>query len=469
MGSEYYERLGVASDASTAEIAAAYRERLKETHPDVSDASDAGERTKRLIEAKEVLTDETERARYDRLGHDRYVTIEQGRTPDQAASASGDHQTSEGREASRTGDAAGASKRESATSTAHGDSETRQQRAGARGTRGPGGVDWGTHTARRGRSRHTDSTDRVAWAETDWKTVSEAVWQEVTGDEASGSGHATAGWGADSRSDNSSADASATGTEEESGDSRTTGDGTHRTGATQGATTGAATQGDKTGGSTTSPTAEETGADTATAGAAGPGANGGGATASTTAASAAGRTARPGGADSAAGPADGGDWSVGWYTGGDPSGTSHDAYSYSGSDSTGDLWDSWSPGPDHGGRYRRSSLAPHPVLSPIQTVVLFCLCFVTYPLLVTGTVFPLFNSPTRLLFAMVLVLVVAVLIIMSQLGVVVFGGWTVLFPVVFANYGVSVFAPAGLLTVTTVLVSLGLAVLSYLLVRQPGV
>ncbi|ERH09976.1 MAG: DnaJ-class molecular chaperone with C-terminal Zn finger domain protein [halophilic archaeon J07HX64] len=82
MGDQYYDLLGVSSDASTAEIASAYRERLKETHPDVNDASDAGEQTKRLIEAKEVLIDETRRARYDQLGHERYVSIEYDRTPD---------------------------------------------------------------------------------------------------------------------------------------------------------------------------------------------------------------------------------------------------------------------------------------------------------------------------------------------------------------------------------------------------
>ncbi|RLM95404.1 J domain-containing protein [Haloarcula sp. Atlit-7R] len=76
MSETFYEILGVPTDASTAAIETAYRERLKETHPDVSDAADAGEATQRLIEARDVLTDEDERARYDRLGHDAYVAGE---------------------------------------------------------------------------------------------------------------------------------------------------------------------------------------------------------------------------------------------------------------------------------------------------------------------------------------------------------------------------------------------------------
>ncbi|WP_254278698.1 DnaJ domain-containing protein [Haloarcula marina] len=73
MSETFYDVLGVDDDASRSEIEAAYRERLKETHPDVSDASDAEAATKRLIEARDVLVDADERARYDRLGHDAYV------------------------------------------------------------------------------------------------------------------------------------------------------------------------------------------------------------------------------------------------------------------------------------------------------------------------------------------------------------------------------------------------------------
>lgn len=73
MTESFYDLLGVAPDADDEAIRRAYRERLKETHPDVSDASDADARTRRLLEAKETLLDPVERRRYDRVGHAAYV------------------------------------------------------------------------------------------------------------------------------------------------------------------------------------------------------------------------------------------------------------------------------------------------------------------------------------------------------------------------------------------------------------
>jgi molecular chaperone DnaJ len=69
----FYDVLDVPQDASREEIRTAYREKVKETHPDVSDHPDAERRFKRLTRAREVLTDPDERARYDRLGHRQYV------------------------------------------------------------------------------------------------------------------------------------------------------------------------------------------------------------------------------------------------------------------------------------------------------------------------------------------------------------------------------------------------------------
>lgn len=87
MTETYYEVLGVSPEASIEEIEAAYRERLKETHPDLSDRADASDRTQQVIRARDVLTDEDERNRYDRLGHRAYVS---GGGPARSTGSSGD-------------------------------------------------------------------------------------------------------------------------------------------------------------------------------------------------------------------------------------------------------------------------------------------------------------------------------------------------------------------------------------------
>lgn len=73
MAETLYGALGVAVDADTATIQAAYRDHVKRFHPDVTDDPDATRTFKRLTTARDVLTDDRERALYDRLGHDTYV------------------------------------------------------------------------------------------------------------------------------------------------------------------------------------------------------------------------------------------------------------------------------------------------------------------------------------------------------------------------------------------------------------
>ncbi|SDK17438.1 J domain-containing protein [Natronorubrum texcoconense] len=90
MGQTYYDILEVDPDATRAEIQTAYRERVLETHPDHNDAPDAAAQFKRVSTARSVLTDGTERARYDRLGHDAYVRLAErssgASSPDSSAS-----------------------------------------------------------------------------------------------------------------------------------------------------------------------------------------------------------------------------------------------------------------------------------------------------------------------------------------------------------------------------------------------
>ncbi len=65
---DYYEVLGVAKDASEADIKRAYRKMAAQYHPDVNHEEGAEERFKEINEANEVLSDADKRARYDQFG-----------------------------------------------------------------------------------------------------------------------------------------------------------------------------------------------------------------------------------------------------------------------------------------------------------------------------------------------------------------------------------------------------------------
>jgi curved DNA-binding protein CbpA len=73
MAETFYSVLGVEPGADGEAVERAYRERVKESHPDVTDDPDAPREFARLTVARDVLVDGDERARYDRLGHATYV------------------------------------------------------------------------------------------------------------------------------------------------------------------------------------------------------------------------------------------------------------------------------------------------------------------------------------------------------------------------------------------------------------
>ncbi|MEF8841295.1 MAG: DnaJ domain-containing protein [Haloarculaceae archaeon] len=133
-GSEptFYETLGVEEDASAAEVRAAYRERAKDTHPDVSDAADAGRRFRRLKRAHDVLADEHERRRYDRLGHGAYIALDDhGRSGTGREASSGAPRTGDRTEGSSRGRRAAGSR---STSGRRGGYDTTGHGRGGSGT-----------------------------------------------------------------------------------------------------------------------------------------------------------------------------------------------------------------------------------------------------------------------------------------------------------------------------------------------
>ena len=69
---DYYSILGVANNASTKDIKAAYRKLARQWHPDVNPTrkKEAEEKFKDISEAYEVLSDPEKRRRYDSLGPD---------------------------------------------------------------------------------------------------------------------------------------------------------------------------------------------------------------------------------------------------------------------------------------------------------------------------------------------------------------------------------------------------------------
>ena len=70
MPTDYYETLGVARDATEADIKRAYRGLARVHHPDVAaDKVTAENKFKEINEAYEVLSDPQKRSNYDRFGH----------------------------------------------------------------------------------------------------------------------------------------------------------------------------------------------------------------------------------------------------------------------------------------------------------------------------------------------------------------------------------------------------------------
>lgn len=188
MSRTYYEVLGVDEDASQEDVESAYRERVKETHPDRNDEEDAADQFREVVRAEEVLGDAEERTRYDELGHDAYVRRVDGvnaagteqspwtATPDDAGDSrrtdadTGEYSTARTGEAETATDTAGTTAEDSSGSAG----TARERRNGHRAARhvrdgvGDGGAngsyavhDWGPGTVDEEGFQFTLTQDRV--------------------------------------------------------------------------------------------------------------------------------------------------------------------------------------------------------------------------------------------------------------------------------------------------------------------
>lgn len=66
---DYYEILEVSKDASDEDIKRAFRKKAMEYHPDRNKEANASDRFKEVNEAYQVLSDATQRSKYDQFGH----------------------------------------------------------------------------------------------------------------------------------------------------------------------------------------------------------------------------------------------------------------------------------------------------------------------------------------------------------------------------------------------------------------
>lgn len=71
--SDFYDLLGVSASVSDDELKRAFRERVKEYHPDLNDDEKASDQFKVIKLAYETLRDPKERELYDQMGHTDYI------------------------------------------------------------------------------------------------------------------------------------------------------------------------------------------------------------------------------------------------------------------------------------------------------------------------------------------------------------------------------------------------------------
>jgi hypothetical protein len=146
MADSYYDMLGVDPDASEVQIKRAFREKVKEVHPDHSTAANASERFQQIREARDTLLDPNARQRYDqRRKQKQHRSHDDSNETEASSDASQEWAREQQRQRRKQRQRQQAQQR-----------KQRQQRRQHRRQSGTGQTSWGrTRT-----SRHTDTRTR---------------------------------------------------------------------------------------------------------------------------------------------------------------------------------------------------------------------------------------------------------------------------------------------------------------------
>ncbi|UVE49220.1 DnaJ domain-containing protein [Haloferax larsenii] len=133
---DFYELLGVERDAETGEIKQAFRQKAREYHPDVNDDERATAQFTVVRKAYEVLTDDAERADYDRMGHTKYVNKRlDGLTKFKFPGRAGDDGSASSSSQSSSSSSQSSQSSRSGSSTSRSTGSSRTSSSGSRGSR----------------------------------------------------------------------------------------------------------------------------------------------------------------------------------------------------------------------------------------------------------------------------------------------------------------------------------------------
>lgn len=169
MPADFYDLLGVDDDASADDVKSAFRDRAREYHPDVNDHPQAQQQFKTLNEAYEILSNSKDRARYDRLGHRKYVDQHLDGLPTMGTPGAPDETDQQDDESGATGDdragMTGTERDEPSNATAASGSSQSSGRSGSassRSTRSTTNTTSTNATATNATSSNATSTNRTS-------------------------------------------------------------------------------------------------------------------------------------------------------------------------------------------------------------------------------------------------------------------------------------------------------------------